>query len=137
MFQRFLMIALSMLFVAACTSNSSSSSGGAQTPGPNGGQNGGLNPQGGTRTTDWNCVVQIEGGVTACATYTSDAADQDLQQHCQGIPGQVAAQCPVQNFQVNCLIKVDGADIMFRLAGDAAKREEMVQLCQQNGGQAQ
>lgn len=130
--------ALSAL-AAGCTTQSS---GGGGTPGPgNGGNQGGQGQEerrnGGTRTTAWQCAIQFESGIVACGTYTSAASEAELQQHCLGIPGQPVQTCPVNNFQLTCLIRVEGADIRFRMAGTPEQRNEMAQICQQNNGQIQ
>ena len=131
----FIGLLLSTLVLSTgCTTHSSGGNGAGQGDGQNGGQqNGGGN----ARATSWQCAIQFESGVVACGTYTSAATDAELRQHCQEIPGQVVAQCPVNNFQLTCLIKVDGADIRFRMAGAPEQRNEMMQICQQNNGQIQ
>ncbi|MBX3041604.1 MAG: hypothetical protein KF789_12940 [Bdellovibrionaceae bacterium] len=132
-------IALSAL-MAGCTTHSSGGNQGTQAGAPQqGGQGGQQDGRGGgqTRTTAWQCAVQFENGIVACGTYTSAASDAELQQHCAEIPGQPVQQCPANNFQVTCLIRVEGADIRFRMAGAANQRDAMVQICQQSNGQVQ
>lgn len=132
-------------FAVGCTTHSSGGNGGdgGQNPPQTGGQQGDQGQQGGrARTTAWQCAVQFENGIVACGTYTSAASDEALQQHCLGF-GQPVQACPVNNFQLTCLLKVPGengspgADIRFRMAGTPDQREAMAQICRQNNGQVQ
>lgn len=132
-------LAVVAIVVSTFTLGCSTKSSGGGTPGAaqqGGGQGG---QQGGGARAESLCVAQMQNSnVILCQSYSSNELSvAQLEQECTRQNGQVAAECPGTNVVLTCLIRYEHAENIVRAIGTPDQRQQLAQLCANNGGTVQ